>query len=148
MADKNLTLAAIQNLLYIGFIIADQYRVASDILARGTSCYVKKVLDEYQNGKECIVKFCLNNDLFERELQILRKLKHQNIVEIYEVLESDSDSEWHPYQLIVMEFGICTLEAFANLQRPILVNQAKHIIDDIIAALEACESEQIGTQLL
>jgi serine/threonine protein kinase len=146
MARENTPLdLSADNLLTIGFVIADQYRVASDILARGGSSYVKKAHDEYRQDKECIVKFCLVNDLFERELNIMKRLKHQNIVELYEALESDGDSEWYPHQLIIMECGWCTLDTFVNLQRPIVLNQAKSIINDIISALEACEEQQIGT---
>lgn len=102
-------------------------------IGRGSYSQVFKGVDT-KDGKEVAVKVLNSGRNFDREIQLLKCVQHENLVCVYDIVEKDDQT------YIIMEYCSSSL---TNVEKPCLENRWKKYFQEILAALVYLQDQNI-----
>ena len=109
---------------------------------RGGGGLVWRVTDIDTNALTAL-KFYSEAANFNKEVQVLKRFNHPNIVELIDAFEQDPETVWYPYSVGIIGLGIYSLQDNCRYQRPLRLTKIKFIMEDVLAGIRECHSKGI-----
>jgi eukaryotic-like serine/threonine-protein kinase len=123
-----------------GFLIADRYEVLKQL---GQGTFGRTLLARDVESDQTVALKVLDGrgadwkayELFEREAQVLRGLRHQGIPQVYHAVKAEYEGT--PASILVMEYveGTSLAEIIAD-KRPLAGTEVMHILLELLGILE------------